>query len=115
MLSAGMVLGVIRRVNRGHVVHGQRRRLRVGETEFGEQRPEVDRFLGRLGGGDYFRLAGGEGNSRLFLGRPRNRGLAIHEDVPRSGVPGGPVGIGAAVHGVVPRGGVSQAQARLVR
>eukprot|EP00965_Chrysotila_dentata_P054972 1824863-Pleurochrysis_carterae.AAC.1 len=52
MLGASVVLGVVREVNGRHIVHVQRGGLKRGHSEFREERAQVDRLFGRLGGGD---------------------------------------------------------------
>eukprot|EP00965_Chrysotila_dentata_P129816 4291274-Pleurochrysis_carterae.AAC.1 len=66
----GMVLGVVRKVDRGFVVHVQRRGSRLSGAQLVVQGAKVHRLFGGLGGCDYLGLAAGEGNGGLLLGGP---------------------------------------------
>eukprot|EP00965_Chrysotila_dentata_P091924 3034465-Pleurochrysis_carterae.AAC.1 len=87
------MLRVVCEVDSGHVVHAESRRLLGREPKFSEQRSLVDCFLGRLRSSDDLGLTRGERDSRLLLRGPRDRSLAVDEDVARGGVARRPVGI----------------------
>eukprot|EP00965_Chrysotila_dentata_P006466 211011-Pleurochrysis_carterae.AAC.1 len=92
VLSALMVFRIIGQINGAFVVHRERRRLRLWKSSLIEEGSKVNRFLGGLGRGDYFRFTGGQGDTRLLFRRPRNGGLPISEHPSCRRVSHGPVG-----------------------
>eukprot|EP00965_Chrysotila_dentata_P106834 3529486-Pleurochrysis_carterae.AAC.1 len=80
VLGPLVMFRVVREVNRGLVVHGQRSRRGAGESQISEEGSEVHRLLGGLAGSHDFGLAGREGDTGgRVAGRPI--GVRITDEV----------------------------------
>eukprot|EP00965_Chrysotila_dentata_P133604 4418501-Pleurochrysis_carterae.AAC.9 len=100
--GAGVVLGVVGLVDRGHAVRGERGRLGGRQAQLGEKRAQVHGLSRRFGSRDNLGFTDYIYSYRcLRLRRPGHRSLTVREkEIVGSGKPGGAV----RVHQYAPRG-----------
>eukprot|EP00965_Chrysotila_dentata_P212888 6187308-Pleurochrysis_carterae.AAC.1 len=92
VLGPRVVLRVVGQVDRRFVVQVEGARIVIVFAELVEEGSQVSSLFGSLGGGcDNFSFTGGQCDGGLLLAAPCDSSLAVHEDVTRGGVPGGPV------------------------